>query len=141
MSVSLSKSLLNCKVNTGNAPRVESNRFQDPNVMVCPTWNHMDLVGRVVCANSFNTKRAGCSNPLDRVNVENNVSRPQYSEHITLNAAGIRGGCVHDAHGSNCNSSTVGAQQQRNERVEAYNYSGSWNNNLNGVIQSACHRN
>ena len=144
MSISLSKSLLNCKVNTGNASRSESSRFQNSNLMVCPTWNHMDLSGRVVCPNSFNNTTAGCSNPMDRVSVENNVSRPQYSEHVTLNAAGIRGGCVQTSESFNgvplqsCNSLHVASQQQTNEEYSAYAHAGAWGNNLNGQLQSTC---
>jgi len=87
--LSLEKNIRTCKVNTGWANRNQSDRFQDPNLMVCPTWNHMDNTGRLVCANSFYTKRAGCNSALDRVAVENSVSRPQYMEYIQLNAAGI----------------------------------------------------
>ena len=74
--LSLEKNLRTCKVNTGWANRNQSDRFQDPSSMVCPTWNNMDMAGRLVCANSFYTKRAGCNSPLDRVVVENGVSRP-----------------------------------------------------------------
>ena len=59
--------------------------------MVCPVWNGMDTAGRVVCQDSFNTKRGGCNSATDRVEVENNVSRPQYMEYITLSANGIAG--------------------------------------------------
>jgi hypothetical protein len=54
--------------------------------MSCPTWSGFDLVGRKVCPDSFYTKSAGCNSAEDRVVVENNVSRPQYMEYITLNA-------------------------------------------------------
>jgi hypothetical protein len=37
------------------------------------------------------TKSAGCFSAEDRVVVENNVSRPQYIEFLTLDAAGIAG--------------------------------------------------
>jgi hypothetical protein len=59
--------------------------------MVCPVWNGMDTAGREVCQDSFNTKRGGCNSATDRVEVENNVSRPQYMEYITLSANGIAG--------------------------------------------------
>jgi len=59
--------------------------------MVCPIWNGMDITGREVCPDSFYTKRAGCNSAEDRVVVENNVSRPQYAEFITLSAGGIKG--------------------------------------------------
>jgi hypothetical protein len=90
-SVSLESALRTCKVNTGWADRVESDRFLNPNNMVCPVWNGVDTAGRQVCADSYYTKRAGCNSAEDRVAVENNVSRPQYMEYITLAANGIRG--------------------------------------------------
>ena len=91
MSVSLESALRTCKVDTAWASRIESDRFFNPNNMVCPIWNGMDTAGRVVCQDSFKTKRAGCNSATDRVEVENNVSRPQYMEYITLSANGIAG--------------------------------------------------
>ena len=90
-SVSLESSIRTCKVNTGWASKVQSDRFQNPNLMVCPVWNGVDSAGRLVCPDSFYTKRAGCNSAEDRVVVENNVSRPAYIEYLTLNAAGISG--------------------------------------------------
>ena len=88
-SVSLESSVRTCKVDTGWANKVQSDRFQNPSMMVCPTWNGMDSAGRFVCPDSFYTKRAGCNSAEDRVMVENNVSRPQYMEYVNLNANGI----------------------------------------------------
>lgn len=90
-SVSLEGSIRNCKVDTAWANKVESDRFLNPNNMVCPIWNGFDTAGREVCPDSFYTKRAGCNSAEDRVVVENNVSRPQYMEYVTLSANGIRG--------------------------------------------------
>ena len=90
-SVSLESALRTCKVDTAYAPRIQSDRFQNPNIMVCPIWNGMDTAGRSVCENSFYTKRGGCNNATDRVDIENSVSRPQYMEYITLSANGIAG--------------------------------------------------
>lgn len=91
MSISLESAIRTCKVETGWASKVESDRFLNPNLMMCPVWNGMDLTGRAVCPDSFYTKRAGCNSAEDRVVVENNVSRPQYAEYINLNANGIEG--------------------------------------------------
>ena len=85
---SLEGALRTCKVDTGWAARIQSDRFENPNLMVCPTWNGRDLAGRPVCADSFYTKRAGCNSALDRVDVENTL-RPQYMEYINLDAAGF----------------------------------------------------
>ena len=87
--LSLEGALRTCKVNTGWANRIQSDRFENPNLMVCPVWNGVDLAGRPVCADSFYTKRAGCNSAEDRVIVENAVSRPQYIEYLNLDAAGI----------------------------------------------------
>lgn len=85
--VSLEAALRTCKVNTGYANKVQSDRFLNPDNAMCPVWNGVDLTGRSVCKDSFYTKREGCNSALDRVNVENFL-RPQYAEYITLDAAG-----------------------------------------------------
>ena len=84
MSVSLDSAIRTCKVNTGWASREESDRFLNPTNMLCPLWNGQDSAGRRVCPDSFVTKSRGCNSATDRVVVENNVSRPQYMEYITL---------------------------------------------------------
>jgi hypothetical protein len=96
-SVSLESAIRTCKVNTAWADRVESDRFLNPNNMVCPIWNGMDSTGRQVCPDSFYTKRAGCNSAEDRVMVENNVGRPQYMEYITLSSGGIKGNIYGDS--------------------------------------------
>ena len=90
MTISLQGALRTCKVEQGWASRVESDRFFNPNLMVCPVWNGMNNKGQQVCADSYWTKRAGCNSPEDRVLVEN-AQRPQYAEYINLDAQGIRG--------------------------------------------------
>ena len=87
--ISLEKSTRTCKVNTASAARSESDRFLNPNLVVCPNWEGRDLAGRQVCPDSFYTKRAGCNSAADRVIVENNL-RPQYFEYINLSDEGIR---------------------------------------------------
>lgn len=90
MTISLEKSVRTCKVDTAYANRVESDRFFNPSLMVCPVWNGMDSAGRDVCPDSFWTKNAGCNSPEDRVLVENNL-RPQYFEYINLAEPGVAG--------------------------------------------------
>ena len=68
---SLKKSLKVCRVNTGEANRLESNRFQNSDNLVCPVWNGHDEKGRSVISDSINTKSSGCNLALDRVVVEN----------------------------------------------------------------------
>ena len=89
-SISLESAIRTCKVLTDYADKVQSDRFLNPNNMVCPIWNGVDTAGRQVCPDSFYTKRAGCNSAEDRVVVENNL-RPSYYEYITLSAAGTKG--------------------------------------------------
>lgn len=91
MSLSLEASVRTCKVSgTAWAPRIQSDRFLNPNALSCPTWNGFDTAGRQVCADSFMTKREGCNSADDRIVVENSL-RPQYIEYVNLDAAGIAG--------------------------------------------------
>lgn len=91
MSISLEAAIRTCKVDTAWANKIESDRFLNPNNMVCPIWNGVDTAGRSIHPDSFYTKTAGCNSAEDRVMVENNVSRPQYMEYINLSANGIDG--------------------------------------------------
>lgn len=88
-NLSLNGSLRTCKVDQGWASRIQSDRFENPELMVCPVWTGFDLTNRPVCMDSFYTKSPGCNSPLDRVNVENYL-RPQYMEYINLDAEGFR---------------------------------------------------
>jgi hypothetical protein len=85
--ISLQGSLQTCKVNTGYANKIQSDRFENPNNLLCPVWNGKDNYGRVACYDSYVTKSAGCSSALDRVVVEN-YQRPQYFEYTALDASG-----------------------------------------------------
>lgn len=88
-NLSLSGSLRTCKVDAGYAPCIQSDRFENPELMVCPVWSGFDSSNRPVCMDSFYTKSPGCNSPLDRVDVENYL-RPQYMEYINLDAEGFR---------------------------------------------------
>ena len=88
--ISLEGAVRTCKVNTAWANRIQSDRFENPRLMVCPTWSGVDNAGRPVSADSYMTKTAGCNSALDRVDVEN-YQRPQYIENMGLDAAGING--------------------------------------------------
>jgi hypothetical protein len=90
MNISLEGSIRTCKVDSGWASRLESDRFMNPNMMLCPSWNHVDTSGRTVHSNTFYTKRGGCNSAADRVDVENSL-RPKYMEYVTLDAQGIQG--------------------------------------------------
>ena len=87
--ISLQGSLRDCKVYQQMAPRLLSDRFENPNNMMCPVWSGRDTVGRPVAPDSFITKQAGCNTPMDRVYVENAL-RPEYMEQSTTDAYGFR---------------------------------------------------
>jgi len=90
-NISLESAIRTCKVDTAYANKVQSDRFLNPSLMVCPIWNGVDTTGREVCVDSYWTKNAGCNSAEDRVMVENDVTRPQYMEYINLSAQGING--------------------------------------------------
>jgi hypothetical protein len=92
----------------------------------------MDTTGRSVCQDSFYTKRGGCNSATDRVDVENNVSRPQYMEYLTLSANGIAG----NIYGNNEHS-----QESINRRAQldgVNNITGNFGLQYGSTIQSRC---
>lgn len=90
MSISLEKSVRTCSVNTGEANRIQSDRFFNPQNMVCIPWNGLDNQGREVSPDSFYTKTLGCDSAEDRVLVENS-QRPKYYSYVALGAQGLNG--------------------------------------------------
>lgn len=94
---SLDSAIRTCRVNTGDADRIQSNRFIGcPDEKMCPTFLGTDLTGRSVCPDSFMTKSAGCNTAGDRIFIENTVSRPHYYEYINLSSRGLNGDRVED---------------------------------------------
>ena len=88
--ISLESSIRTCKVETGSAARLESDRFLNSCNVTCPVWNGQDTAGRFVCEDSFYTKSPGCNSAVDRVDVEN-YQRPQYFDFVNLDGYGIQG--------------------------------------------------
>jgi hypothetical protein len=132
MSLSLNSALRTCKVNTGEANRIESDRFLNPNNMVCIPWSGMNSKGQTVCADSYNTKRAGCNSALDRVTVENAIMRPGYSDYISLNMAGLQG----DIYGNDsARDETNSAAKWEQER---YKFTGSFGNQFQSTNYQTC---
>ena len=86
-NISLQGSIRTCKVDPGWASRVESDRFLNPELALCPVWTGVDNLGRPVNPFSFNTKNAGCNSSSDLVTIEND-QRPRYIEYVTLDARG-----------------------------------------------------
>lgn len=89
-NMSLTSSLNICRVGSGEAPRIASDRYLNPGNMLCPVWTGYNLKGQQVCPDSFWTKSPGCNSPLDRIVVESNL-RPDYASFVTLNMAGVKG--------------------------------------------------
>lgn len=86
-NISLQGSIRTCKVDPGWASRVESDRFLNPELALCPVWTGVDNLGRPVNPFSFYTKNAGCNSSSDLVTIEND-QRPRYLEYVTLDARG-----------------------------------------------------
>ena len=75
------------KVAAGYAGNVQSERSQNPHLVIAPPRGGQDLLGRRVSDNTIVTLTAG-DDPNSRINVENHL-RANYSS--TLNAGGIEG--------------------------------------------------
>lgn len=83
----LTGTVTTCSVQTSYANKLQSDRFQNPEVKLCPVWNGLDTYGRSVCYDSFYTKTAGCQSAEDRIAVEN-FQRPRYADFTTLDVSG-----------------------------------------------------
>lgn len=135
--ISLNGALRTCKVNTGYANRLESDRFENSDLMVCPVWNGHDLAGRPVCADSYATKLAGCNVASDRVVVEN-AHRPSYAEYIQLNVKGLDG----PLYGSD-NLNVSGARAEKALQESFPHQTGRFNNtpSIAQVGEATCNNN
>ena len=130
-SLSLDASIRTCKVETGEASRIESDRFLNPTNMVCPMWNGQNSKGQAVCADSFYTKRAGCNSALDRVTVESGL-RPDYAAYINLNMAGLQG----DIYGNPTAWEESGSSNQWLDN--RHNTTGQFGNQFGSTNQQSC---
>ena len=100
MSVlSLAKSVRTCRVDTGWANKLQSDRYLNSCQVVCPVWNGTDQYGRIVGPDSMMIETAGCRSGLDRVDVENYL-RPQYFELVNLDGFGVQGNLYSDEAGN-----------------------------------------
>lgn len=131
MSISLLGSINVCKVNTGWANKIQSDRFENPSNLLCPLWNGQDNFGRFVHPDSYYTKNAGCNSADDRIAVENFL-RPQYMEYVALDAAGFQaplygGNRVVEGYAPPANSImfTADARQTNQDAFNRYNIVGS----------------
>lgn len=132
-SVSLTSAINVCRVGSGEANRIQSDRILNPHNMLCPVWNGVNLTGQSVCADSFYTKSAGCNSALDRVVVESSL-RPDYSSYVTLSMGGLKGEIYNNP----------SARKQINDREKMLqgidltepHYGVSWNANIRSA--SSC---
>lgn len=100
MSVlSLQKSVRTCRIDSGYANKLQSERFLNSCQVICPVWNGLDQYGRMVCPDSMMIETAGCRSALDRVDVEN-YQRPQYFELVNLDGFGVQGNIYSDDAGN-----------------------------------------
>ncbi len=67
------------RVDVGWAARFESDRFFNPNEMICYLPNNIDTMGRSADLNSIQTKMEGCFSALDRVDIENQQRANNYN--------------------------------------------------------------
>lgn len=86
---SVDSSLSTSKVDIAQAQRVASDRFFNPYSNTCPKWNELDATGRPVCLYSMMTETEGCSQPRNRVEIENSL-RPVHMNIPPLSAFGIQ---------------------------------------------------
>lgn len=119
-------------MDVGWASKVQSDRFLNPNNMVCPIWNGLDTAGREVCPDSFVTKRAGCNSADDRVVVENAL-RPQYMEYINLNANGIGG----NVYGNTAGYNSAGTNRETMKNI--HKITGQFGEQFQATRQVTCH--
>lgn len=111
---SLEAALRTYKVNVGSAPRLESERYIGTGEFkVCPRWGGNDLVGRSITPDSFYTKAPGCHSALDRVLIENQVTRPRYYTYITLSPEGLSG----DIYGTRAADRAAAVNQQNEDYI------------------------
>lgn len=130
MSLSLTKSITTCKVDTSQTNRIQSDRFLNPENMVCVPWNGSDLTGREICENSWNTKSAGCNSSRDRVDIENDL-RPKYFEYVTYSAAGLNGDLY-------SNQAVVQNTSAQKYRQNLYNNNPSYGNQFGATNIPSC---
>ena len=101
-TISLKSSIRTCNVSSGAGEKLQSDRYLNKDQLVCPKWHGFDTYGRPSHKDGFNATTAGCSDPTERIKMENN-SRPNYMEHVSLNPDGIRGVCAYQKkRGSTC---------------------------------------
>ena len=68
------------------AARLYSDRFLNPNTMICFTHSNVDSSGREVCQSSVFSAQEGCMSVSAVVNSENNTTRPHIADvehHVT----------------------------------------------------------
>jgi len=128
-NISLNSSIRSCRIDTGWADRIASDRFLNPNLVIAPSWTGFDSAGRPAHQDSFYTKTAGGNSPMDRVYVENYL-RPKYVEYVNLSAGGIEGAI----YGENRANTILGRNTQR----AVYDVTGNFNNDYNADIRPRC---
>lgn len=125
--ISLDGSLRTCKTNSGDASRFDSDRYFNPNLVVCPIWNGVNNKGQRVCSDSWNTRTAGCKSALDTMSTETYL-RPSYFNYVTLDACGLKGGGV-----NGCATATADSFINNRNKI-----TGQFGNSFRSNIQTTC---
>lgn len=136
-TISLEGSIRTCKVDSGWASKLASDRYFNPSQMLCPVWNSVDVSGRPVCADSYGTKTAGCNSASDRIIIENSL-RPQYSSYVTLDMKeGLAGdmcqGSKHIRDSMQCANSAI---RKTHQYTGQYGNVTGFRSNINGNCAS-----
>jgi hypothetical protein len=132
MAISLESSIRTCKIDAGFANKIFSDRYLNPQNMVCPMWNGFDTVGRHVCSDSYDTKTSGCQSAMERITVEN-YQRPQYIEYINLSAGGIRGD-INEPHSFN----QWDSMDRKNDLEKIHSFSSGFGQNIGAQVNVGC---
>ena len=130
-SLSLDASIRTCRVEAGEATRIQSDRFLNPHNMVCIPWGGHNIKGQKVCHDSFYTKTPGCNSAEDRVSVENAL-RPEYAAYINFNMAGLKG----DMYGNQTSWQDSGDATKYDQ--SRYKYTGSFGNQFQASNIGSC---
>ena len=133
-NISLNSSIRSCRIDTGWADRMASERFLNPDLVVAPAWSGYDAAGRPAHPDSYNTKTAGGASAMDRVSVENHL-RPKVSEFVTLSTRGIEGAFLDDAPAGLLRP---GAAVAAREQSKARGATGRVGQDVNAEIRPRC---
>lgn len=135
-TISLDSTLRRCKVDSSWANTLKSvHSIGSGSEKLCPVWSGFDTVGRPICPDSFNTKSAGCNSALDRLHVENEISRPQYIPHPNLSMTGVTGDWLYNDMDNSTTTQVVGLNEPQMTSYVKQGGMCGYNNYLQSQVQ------